>query len=313
MRLVQAEPSEPMVAPPNVPLAGQTDERSVSPYLEMGAYEALWSDPKATFKSLSRRFASSPGSLPSDFVPEEEALACARFVKDRFAAASISRFGVCVHGAAEYPNKLRDAEHPVEVLFYQGQWNLLATRSVAVIGTRRPSPEGLRRTRRLVRELVGDGFTVVSGLARGVDRAAHETAMHKGGRTVAVIGTPLCHVYPREHADLQRTIADRFLLVSPVPLRRYESQDYRLNRLFFPERNLLMAALTEATIIVEAGQRSGTLVQARAALRQGRKVFVLDSCFRNPELRWPARLASMGAIRVVEYDDIRSALAGSAE
>ncbi len=92
---------------------------------------------------------------------------------------------------------------------------------------------------------------------------------------------------------------------------RYESQDYRLNRLFFPERNIVMAALTQATVIVEAGQTSGTLVQARAALKQGRKVFILDSCFRDPDLSWPERLASKGAIRVFQYDDIRSALSKS--
>ena len=162
-----------------------------------------------------------------------------------------------------------------------------------------------------MRRLVNDGFTVVSGLAAGIDRAAHDTAIERNGRTIAVIGTPLSHVYPRAHAALQRQIAERFLVVSPVPLKRYESQDYRRNRLFFPERNVVMSALTEATIIVEAGQTSGTLIQARAALQQGRKLFVLDSCFRNPHLMWSARLASKGAVRVAEYDDIRRGLSGS--
>ena len=85
-------------------------------------------------------------------------------------------------------------------------------------------------------------------------------------------------------------------------------QDYRRNRSFFPERNVVMSALTEATIIVEAGQTSGTLIQARAALKQGRKQFILDSCFRDRHLTWPARFASKGAIRVAEYDGIRRGL-----
>ena len=160
-------------------------------------------------------------------------------------------------------------------------------------------------------KLVNDDFTVVSGLAAGIDRAAHETAIERNGRTIAVIGTPLSQVYPKEHTTLQRRIAQQFLLVSPVPVKRYESQTYRGNRLFFPERNVVMSALTEATIIVEAGETSGTLIQARAALRQGRKLFILDSCFRNPHLTWPARLATRGAIRVAEYDDIRRSLSGS--
>ena len=86
---------------------------------------------------------------------------------------------------------------------------------------------------------------------------------------------------------------------------RYESQDYRLNRFFFPERNVTMSALTEATVIVEAGQTSGTLIQARAALDQGRKLFILDSCFRDSRLSWPDKFAGKGAVRVRDYDDIR--------
>ena len=300
--------AEQETAPPQLPSESGFETRAVSPYREMGAYEVLWSDPRVTFKSLSKRFAQHPGSVPSDFVPREDAIACAAFVRQRFAAASVARFGVRVHGAGEYPGKLRDAAHPIELLYYQGWWDLVASRSVAVVGTRKPSRNGLLRTQRLVRELVDDGFTVVSGLAAGIDQAAHETAIEHDGRTIAVIGTPLSHVYPKAHAALQHLVAERFLLVSPVPVKRYESQDYRRNRLFFPERNVVMSALTEATIIVEAGQTSGTLIQARAALQQGRKLFVLDSCFRNPRLTWPERLASKGAVRVAEYDDIRRGL-----
>jgi DNA processing protein len=144
-----------------------------------------------------------------------------------------------------------------------------------------------------------------------VDTAAHETAIAAGGRTIAVIGTPLSHVYPRENAELQRKIAREFLLITQVPLRRYESQDFRRNRFFFPERNITMSALTEATIIVEAGETSGTLIQARAALQQGRKLFILDSCFRNKKLTWPQKFADKGAIRVMDYDDIRRHLSQS--
>ena len=293
---------------PRLDLGADFEARAVSPYREMGAYEVLWADVRTTFKSLANRFGQYPNSVPSDFVPREDAIECAAFVKERLTAASIARFGVCVHGTAEYPERLRDAVHPVELLYYQGWWDLVSSRSIAVVGTRKPSQDGLARTRRLVRELVDDGFTVVSGLAAGRDRSAHETAIEANGRTIAVIGTPLSHVYPKAHAGLQRDIAEHFLLVSPVPVKRYESQDYRRNRLFFPERNVVMSALTEATIIVEAGETSGTLIQARAALQQGRKLFVLDSCFRNPNLKWPARLATKGAKRVAEYDDIRRGL-----
>ena len=284
------------------------ETRAVSPFREMGAYEALWIERGATFKSLSERFARHPGSVPSDFVPADRAHDCAVFVKQRFEEAGIERFGVRVHGAGEYPDKLRDAAHPVECLYYLGWWDLAASRSVAVVGTRKPSQEGRSRTRRLVRELVKDDFTIVSGLAAGIDRVAHETAIKEDGRTIAVIGTPLSHVYPKENGDLQRDIGENFLVVSQVPVKRYESQDYRRNRLFFPERNVTMSALTEATVIVEAGETSGTLIQARAALEQGRKLFILDSCFRNSRLTWPDKLAGKGAVRVRGYDDIQQHL-----
>jgi len=281
------------------------EARAISPLRELGAYEALWEDPATTFKTLSEKFAKRPGAVPSDFVPDEgRAWACAVFVQERFRQAQVDRFGVRVHGAGEYPEKLRDAAHPVELLYYQGWWDLVESPSVAVVGTRKPTSDGIARTKRLVKTLVKDGFTIVSGLAAGVDTVAHETAIAEKGRTIAVLGTPLSHVYPRRNAELQRLIAKEFLLISQVPVKRYERQDYRLNRLFFPERNITMSALTYGTIIVEAGETSGTLIQARAAFEQGRKLFILDSAFRNERLTWPRKFEEQGAIRVVDYDDI---------
>ena len=288
------------------------EKRAVSPLRELGAYEALWEDKKASFKRLSEQFAERPGSVPSDFVPESKAAECAEFVLKRFRDAAVHRFGVRVHGAGDYPERLRDAAHPIELLYYQGWWDLVESRCVAVVDSRNPSKEGIARTRKLVRALVEDDFTIVSGLAAGVDTAAHQTALEAGGRTVAVIGTPLSHVYPRENLELQRRIADEFLVISQVPVRRYEAQDWRMNRVFFPERNVTMSALTDATIIVEAGETSGTLYQARAAIQQKRPLFILDSCFKNPELTWPHKYAEKGAIRVRDYDDIRQHLSAKA-
>jgi DNA processing protein len=289
---------------------GKTDfeSRAVSPLRELGAYEALWAQPKTTFKTLSEKFAAHPGAIPSEFVSVSQASEYAALVQQKFREAEITRFGVRVHGAGDYPEKLRDAMYPVQLLYYQGWWDLAESRAVAVVGTRKPSPEGIARTRKLAKALVRDEFTVVSGLAAGVDTVAHETAIENGGRTIAVIGTPLSHTYPRENAQLQRRIATEFLIISQVPVQRYDAQDYRMNRLFFPERNITMSALTEATIIVEAGETSGTLIQARAALQQGRKLFILDSCFQNKKLTWPAKFAEQGAIRVTDYDDIRQHL-----
>lgn len=277
---------------------------AVSPLLELGAYEALWDQKGASFKSLAEKFDSEPGALPSDFVSKAKAETYAAYVMSRFREAGVTRYGVRIHGAGEYPEKLRDAQYPVEVLYYRGFWDLVYTRAVAIVGTRKPSEDGIRRTRKLVRRLVADDFTIVSGLAAGVDTAAHETALSVGGRTIAVIGTPLSSVYPKTNAKLQDKIARQFLVISQVPLKRWEKQDHRLNRFFFPERNVTMSALTEASIIVEAGETSGTLIQARAALHQGRKLFILESNFHKKELTWPHRFEERGAIRVREYDDV---------
>jgi DNA processing protein len=289
------------------------EARAISPLRELGAYEALWEDPAASFKTISEKFAARPGAVPSDFVPPRRADECAVFVQKRFREAHIDRYGVRVHGAGEYPEKLRDAAHPVELIYFQGWWDLVNSRSVAVVGTRKPTPDWQKRGRQLVRRLVKDDFTIVSGLAAGIDTAAHETAIAEGGRTIAVIGigTPLSHAYPRENAELQQKIAREYLLISQVPVKRYEKQDYRQNRLFFPERNITMSALTEATIIVEAGETSGTVIQARAALQQGRKLFILDSCFRKKKLTWPQRFEERGGIRVEDYGDIRKHLAAT--
>jgi DNA processing protein len=105
--------------------------------LELGAYEALWDKPGTTFKTLSETFAARPDALPSDFVPATKARIC--FVRRRFEEADVTRYGVRVHGAGEYPQKLRDAAHPIELLYYQGWWDFADSRSVAVVDTRQPT------------------------------------------------------------------------------------------------------------------------------------------------------------------------------
>ena len=286
---------------------GDFSQRAVSPFLELGAYESLWDEQNASFKSLASLFAKQAGALPSDFVERARASSYANDVHRRLKDAGVDNYGVRVYGAGDYPERLRIADHPVQLLYFQGWWDLVnSLRSVAVVGTRKPTSEGLARTRKLVKALLQDNFTIVSGLAAGVDTAAHTTAIENGGRTIAVLGTPLSKAYPSSNASLQKIIAEQHLLISQVPVKRYSNQrNPTFNNFFFPERNITMSALTDATIIIEAGETSGTLVQARHALKQGRKVFILDSNFRLPELKWPHTFEERGAIRVADYDDIR--------
>jgi DNA processing protein len=286
--------------------------QAISPLKEMGAYEALWAKPETSFKSLAQKFREFPDRLPSDFVRDYESDYFARFVLGMLRDAGVRQFGVRVHRAGEYPEKFRDAEDPVEVLYYRGWWDLVDTPSVAVVGTREPSPQAIENTNRIVKLLVADGYTIASGLARGIDTAAHNAAIAHGGKTIAVVGTPLNRVYPKENTELQELLARDYLVISQVPVFRYSKQTYTRNRTFFPERNKTMSALTEATIIVEAGPTSGTLIQARAALAQKRKLFILEGSFRNPELTWPHEFEAKGAIRVRTYEDIRKNLGPNA-
>jgi DNA processing protein len=283
--------------------------KPVNTLVEIGAYEHLWQQPNTSTKKLAELFESNPGRLPSDLVDDEIAERTAEEVVKQFARRGIKRFGVRINGTHDYPSRLRDATEPIEVLYFLGSWELAeAPRRVAVVGTRKVSAEGAARTRKLVRALVEHDFTIVSGLAQGVDTIAHQTAIDAGGRTIAVIGTPISEVYPKENAELQRLIATEYLVVSQVPVLRYKAQGPSGNRLFFPERNKTMSALTEATIIVEAGETSGTLIQAKAALDQRRKLFILESNFSNPSITWPAKFEKLGAMRVREFEDIKRGL-----
>jgi DNA processing protein len=283
----------------------------IVPMREAAAYESLWLGEGAWFKNLAELFKKNPGAVPSELVPKEVTDAALVSLRDML-GDRLGQIGVRVNGAGEYPDKLREADHPVELLYYRGNWELVSTPGVAIVGTRNPSEEGTENARRIARMLIKSGYTVVSGLAKGIDTAAHTAAIEAGGKTIAVVGTPLFEAYPRENYDLQEEIAKRFLLVSQVPFLRYKRQHYKANSLFFPARNVTMSALTKATIIVEAGNTSGTLVQARAALAQGRKLFILDSCFRNKDLTWPAKYEARGAVRVSRPSQIIEELGGAA-
>lgn len=168
-------------------------------------------------------------------------------------------------------------------LWCAGNVSLLQQKCVAIVGTRDVSPDGAARSRRLARELALAGVVVVSGLAKGVDTESLTSAIEAGGKVVAVIGTPIDKAYPAENKKLQERIYTDHLLIS-----QFASGEpvYPAN---FPERNKLMAAVSDATAIVEAGDTSGTLHQAAECLRLGRWLFIAKSVVDDPSLQWPKR------------------------
>ena len=291
--------------------SNESFEKAISPFQEMIAYEILWKKRNTTFKKLADEFKKYGDILPSELLIQisiENKEIVKSEILDILSKKLKYNLGIVIKGTIDYPEKLKDAKYPLELFYYQGNLELLNTRSISVVGARKVSEEGKKRAARLVKYFVKDGFTIVSGLARGVDTVSHKTAIESGGNTIGVIGTPLSSFYPKENKELQQYISKKHLVISQVPFIRYKNQDYRMNRLFFPERNVTMSAITEATVIVEASDTSGTLIQARAALQQNRKLFILDSCFKNSSISWPAKYEAKGAIRVRDYEDIRKHL-----
>jgi len=271
----------------------------------MIAYETLWGQQNQSLRTLAEVFKHAH-LLPSQILGTDlfgspvEALR--KRVEDFLRKKT--GFSVAVHGAFQYPEKLREAKYPIELFYYRGDIGLLESRSVSVVGSRKCTEDGIKRTKKLVTELARLQFTIVSGLALGIDTVALKTAIEQGGKVIGVIGTPIDQYYPAENKDLQDKIAREHLLISQVPFFRYSVEPFKSKRNYFPQRNETMSALSEATIIVEASDTSGTLTQARAALQQGRKLFILNSCFENPNISWPHTFAKRGAIRVHKTDDI---------
>ncbi|WP_419165446.1 DNA-processing protein DprA [Candidatus Palauibacter sp.] len=186
-------------------------------------------------------------------------------------------------------------------LHVAGHVDLLRTSpKVAVVGSRRASPEGLTNATQVAETLVKLGATVVSGLAEGIDTAAHKAAIRARGRTFAVVGTGLDVAYPRVNRPLQEHLMAKFAVVSQF---RAGSPPARRN---FPQRNRTMALLSDALVIVEASQKSGTISQGWETLRLGRTLFLMESVVDNPALSWPAEMRRYGAevLRLKDLDRV---------
>jgi DNA processing protein len=179
-----------------------------------------------------------------------------------------------------------------QTLFYAGDLTLVSAPCVSIVGKREATPEGRQRAGRLARELVAAGVVVVSGLAKGIDAAAHLSTIENGGRTIAVIGMPLSKAYPPENAFLQETIWRDHLLISPF------AEGKPVHRSNFPERNRVMAAISDGTVIVEADDDSGTLHQAIACQKLGRWLFILKSVVDTRG--WPKRFLNVKNTVILE-------------
>lgn len=201
-----------------------------------------------------------------------------------------------------YPPRLKEIEQPPPVLYARGEITLDDHYAVAIVGTRRVTPYGRQIAEDLAAFLAGQGITVVSGLARGVDAVAHSAALKAGGRTIAVLGSGVDKIYPPEHLQIAEKMMKQGAVVSDYAVGTPpESAN-------FPPRNRIIAGLSMATVVVEAGETSGALITAEFAAEQGREVFAVPGSILAPQSKGANKLIQQGAHPLLSPQDLTQAL-----
>lgn len=201
-------------------------------------------------------------------------------------------------GDAEYPASLFEIPDPPTVLYVRGNLALLGRRGLAIVGSRNATPQGMQTAEAFARALAGKGLAIVSGLALGIDAAAHRGALAADGDTIAVIGTGADRLYPARNRDLALAIAERGAIVSEFPLG---TPAVAAN---FPRRNRIISGLARGVLVVEAAPESGSLITARLAGEQGREVFAIPGSIHSPVARGCHKLIRQGAKLVETAADI---------
>ncbi|MGH9557613.1 MAG: DNA-processing protein DprA [Bryobacteraceae bacterium] len=197
-----------------------------------------------------------------------------------------------------YPALLKEIYDPPPVLFARGRIEMLSTLMLAIVGTRRPTPYGTTVAGRLAKDLAEAGLTIASGMARGIDTAAHRAVLAAGGDTVAVFGCGIDVIYPSENRKLAEEIADHGLLLSEFPM---ETPGYPQN---FPIRNRVISGMSAGVLVVEGGEYSGSSITARLAMEQNREVFAVPGNVTSKMSWGPNLLIKQGAKLVQEWNDV---------
>lgn len=195
-----------------------------------------------------------------------------------------------------YPNQLKECYQPPLILFARGDLKLLSRKITVIVGSRTPTFYSRKVLKKLIPNLIQDGYVIASGLAKGVDAIAHEETLKNGGKTIAVIGNGLNHFYPTQNQALQTAIVNHGLILSeylpdtpPMPFR-------------FPERNRVLAGLSENVVVAEAKERSGSLITANIALEENRNIFAIPGPIDNELSKGPNYLIAAGAQPIVDFN-----------
>lgn len=256
------------------------------------------------FGSAEAVLSASPGQLqgvPGVGPKLTRRIAAAQQEIDVEAEIAICRehdVAILTEALEQYPRALREIHDPPGVLFVRGSLQARDAMAIAIVGTRHATQYGLKQAERLAGGLARAGLTVVSGLARGIDAAAHRGALQAGGRTLAVLGSGVLNVYPPEHAKLAEEVVAHGALLSEARPRAEPLSG------MFPQRNRIISGLALGALIVEAGDRSGALITARHAMEQGREVFAVPGRVDGRTARGCHRLIRDGAKLVETADDV---------
>lgn len=201
-----------------------------------------------------------------------------------------------------YPQRLKEIEQPPPVLYVRGEYLPEDLFAVAIVGTRKVTSYGRQITEELATYLAGNGITVVSGLARGVDAIAHQTALKAGGRTIGVLGSGVDKIYPPEHRQLaERMEASGAIVSDYAPGTQPDASN-------FPPRNRIISGLSLAVVVIEAGETSGALITAEFAAEQGREVFAVPGSILAPQSKGTNKLIQRGALPLLSINDLMQAL-----
>lgn len=226
----------------------------------------------------------------------------ARAVDQALAWAQAPGHSVVTLADPAYPKRLLEIADPPALLYCNGRVELLNCPSLAVVGSRNATAQGIRNAEQFARAFSGAGLTIVSGLALGIDAAAHRGGLAAVGSTIAVLGTGIDRIYPPQNHALAASVVAQGLLVSELPL---ESPSLRQN---FPRRNRLISGLAHGCLVVEAALASGSLITARAAAEQGREVFAVPGSIHSPLSRGCHALIKSGAKLVETAEDVLTEL-----
>ncbi|TFG98429.1 MAG: DNA-protecting protein DprA [Calditrichales bacterium] len=198
----------------------------------------------------------------------------------------------------DYPQRLRTIYDPPLLLFYKGNLSVFDEKGIGVVGMRNPSLYGITITERLCRDLTRNGLVIISGLARGIDTVAHQAAVSNGGRTIAVLGSGMDQIYPKENLPLARKIEENGVVISEYPPGTKPDMGN------FPRRNRIISGLSIGILVTEAAQKSGALITAYQALEQNREVFAVPGPVNSLKSSGPHRLIREGAHLVENVSDI---------